>query len=352
MKRTDFLKMKILIIKIGALGDVLRTTFIAKGLKEKYPHSAITWLTKENAASILLNNPFVDKIVVWEQRDALLKNDFDWLISLDDEEEVCAFASKIKTRKLQGAYRDSAGKRQYTPDVEAWFGMGILRPEERGGKKKADELKKLNRRTFQEIYAEMFDSKGVCETKPLLFLTVEELLWGKEYFEQYQIPEKNKIIGVNSGAGARWELKMMSKEKSATVCRELAKNKKNTIFLLGGLDEEERNKDIKSRCPEENIIFIRPTTDIRKFASIINCCDLLITSDSLALHIALALGKQTLVFFGPTSPWEIEMFGLGEKIFKESDCLCCYQQTTEKKPSCIDLVTTQDILKAVKKRLS
>ncbi|MEK6867456.1 MAG: hypothetical protein AABX98_01400, partial [Nanoarchaeota archaeon] len=45
------------------------------------------------------------------------------------------------------------------------------------------------------------------------------------------------------------------------------------------------------------------------------------------------------------------MFGLGEKVYKESDCLCCYKKTTEKKPSCIDLVTPQDILEAVEKRL-
>lgn len=346
--------MKILIIKLGALGDVLRTTFVARGLKEKYGlQSQITWLTKQNAASLLLNNPYVDKIVTWEQRDVLLKEEYDLAIALDDEEEVCAFAAqwKEKTKRFQGAYQDNNGKRRYTKDVEQWFGMGILRPEEEGGKEKADVLKTANRKTFQEIYAKMFDINGT-ETKPLLFLTGEELQWEQEYFKQHHIPEKNKIIGINSGAGARWMLKMISKEKIAVVCRELVKNKKNTLLLLGGIDEEERNKAIKGMCPEENILFIKPTEDIRKFASMINRCDLLVTTDSLALHVGLALDKKTLAYFGPTSPWEIEMFGRGKKIYKESDCLCCYKKTTETNPSCIDRLMPEDIINPAEEMLA
>ncbi len=337
------------------MGDVLRTTFVARGLKEKYGTTCqITWLTKENAVSILVNNPYIDEMVEWMQRNILLTKEFDWVFSLDDEEEVCAFAAecKKKTKRFQGAYIDTDEKRRYTKDVEQWFGMGILRPEEEGGKEKADALKAMNRKTFQEIYTEMFGIRDACETKPLLFLTVKELQWGQDRIKQYQIPGKNTILGVNASAGTRWELKMMSEEKTAVVCKELAKNKRNTLLLLGGIDEEERNMVIKSMCPEENIIFIRPTTDIRKFASIINKCDLLITTDSLALHIGLALNKKTLVYFGPTSPWEIEMFGLGKKIYKESDCLCCYKKTTDKKPSCIDRLMPEDILKPAEEMLA
>jgi hypothetical protein len=43
------------------------------------------------------------------------------------------------------------------------------------------------------------------------------------------------------------------------------------------------------------------------------------------------------------------MFGLGDKIFKQNECLCCYKQTSDTKPSCIDLITEQDILNSAKK---
>ena len=342
--------MHVLIIKLGALGDVLRTTFVAKGIKEKYTKSTITWLTKENAEEILTNNPFVDTIITWEQRDLLYGKHFDWVLSLDDEEEVCAFAFAMDTERLQGAYLQNT-KRMYTPDVEAWFGMGLLRPEERGGKAEADRLKAANRRTFQDIYAEMFDIKQCAQRKPILELNLEELNYGQEIAEKEGVNKQNTVIGINPGAGIRWELKMLSVEKTAEICNTLAQNPNNKILLLGGLDEAERNKKIKALCPSPNIIYVEPVASIRTFASVINVCDIVITADSLALHIAHAGEKQVIAFFGPTSPWEIEMFNKGTKIFKESDCLCCYKKTTDKKPSCIERIEIQDLLTPTQKMI-
>ncbi len=342
--------MKILIIKLGALGDVLRTTFIARGLKEKYKGCHITWLTKETPEPILFCNSFIDESVVWSKREILKNKAFDWIISLDDEQDVCEFAAELKhhAKKFQGAYAED-GKKTYTEDVALWFGMGILRPEEQGGKQEADKRKAANRLTFQEIYARMFGIEATKDRKPMLILNEKEKEYGKKLLLTYGITEKDNVIGINSGAGVRWLLKMMSIESTAKLCHQLAKDNKNILFLLGGVDEKERNMKIKEACPEKNIIFIEPIGDIRAFAAIINQCHEIITSDSLALHIALALNKKTLAYFGPTSPWEIEMFGLGEKVYKESDCLCCYKQTTDKKPSCIDLVTPEDIVIALEK---
>lgn len=333
--------MKILIIKMGALGDVLRTTFVAAGIKEKYTSSHITWLTKENAEEILKNNPSIDRILTWNHRTEVLTKQFDGVLSLDDEVEVCAFASKIKTKKLQGAYLNN-GKRMYTPDVEQWFGMGLLRPEEKGGKAKADELKKLNRRTFQEIYAEMFGISETHNKKPILHLTPHELRYAEPILTK--VKPHSILIGINSGAGIRWKLKMLSIEKTAEVCNSLAQDTSNTILLLGGCDELERNQSIKSLCPSDNIILVEPTKSIREFASIINLCKIIITSDSLALHLSHALDKYTIGFFGPTSPWEVDMFGKGVCVYKESDCLCCYKKTTETKPDCIERIMPMDII--------
>jgi len=333
--------MKVLIIKLGALGDVLRTTFVARGIKEKYTPVHITWLTKENAEEILTNNVYIDEIIFWNKRMSLCNQEFDWILSLDDEEEVCTFAAQLHAKKFQGAYSKD-GKQQYTPDVDAWFGMGLLRSEEQGGKAKADELKANNRRTFQEIYSDMFDIKETANKRPILNLTLEELQYAEPILAQ--IKPQSTIIGINPSAGMRWELKMLSVEKTAEICNALAKDTSRTILLLGGSDEQERNRKIKALCPQENILFIEPTKSIKQFASIINLCDSIITADSLALHIAIALEKETIAFFGPTSPWEIDMFCQGTKVYKESDCLCCYNKTTDKKPSCIERIMPEDII--------
>src|ERR1035437_4466871 len=57
---------KILIIKLDAIGDVLRTTSILHSLKKEYPNSNITWLTKIASKDIFKNNTFVDTLLFFE----------------------------------------------------------------------------------------------------------------------------------------------------------------------------------------------------------------------------------------------------------------------------------------------
>src|SRR3989344_1404049 len=94
--------MKILIIKIGALGDVLRTSFIAQTLKDKYrkTNPKIFWLTSQPASQFFINNPYVDKLIISEERDKLKKINFDLVINFEESKEDCRFASLLKTEKL------------------------------------------------------------------------------------------------------------------------------------------------------------------------------------------------------------------------------------------------------------
>ena len=43
------------------------------------------------------------------------------------------------------------------------------------------------------------------------------------------------------------------------------------------------------------------------------------------MHIALALRRKTICLIGPTSPSEIDVYEIGEKIVAESNCICCYR---------------------------
>ena len=72
-----------------------------------------------------------------------------------------------------------------------------------------------------------------------------------------------------------------------------------------------------------------------------------VSADTLAMHIALALGRRTVILFGPTSAPEIELFGLGKKIFPDMDCLACYKTTCDFVPNCMQLITADMVKDAV-----
>jgi heptosyltransferase-2 len=59
-----------------------------------------------------------------------------------------------------------------------------------------------------------------------------------------------------------------------------------------------------------------------------------------------------VVLFGPTSAAEIDMYGLGEKVIPDMNCLACYKPTCDFVPNCMDLITTDMVEAAVERQLS
>ena len=74
------------------------------------------------------------------------------------------------------------------------------------------------------------------------------------------------------------------------------------------------------------------------------------TGDTLTMHLSLALGRRTVVLFGPTSAPEIELYGLGEKVVPQMECLGCYKPTCDFVPNCMDLITTDMVEAAVERQ--
>ena len=75
------------------------------------------------------------------------------------------------------------------------------------------------------------------------------------------------------------------------------------------------------------------------------------TGDTLAMHLSLALGKRTIVLFGPTSASEIELYGLGEKVVPDMTCLSCYKTACDFAPNCMDLISVEMVERAVSRQL-
>ena len=306
----------ILILKTAALGDVLRTTAILPGLAQRHPGVPISWLTAPSAFDLIRTHPLVAEVVAREQ---IPPRDWIRVISLDDEEEMCALASRLRTARLSGAHLGPDGRRAYTPDVAPWFDMGLLSVH---GKAEADRLKLANQKSQPRIYAEML---GIEMGKPALHLPESARAAARE------LPGDLPLVGLNTGAGGRWAGKQLPVERTVELAGAIAKAKQGKVrfLVLGGAAEAERNRAIVAglRAHPARPEFVDAGTDhpLLDFAALIERCMLLVTSDSLALHMGIALGRRIVVFFAPTSAAEIELYGLGEKVLSTSSDYCSYR---------------------------
>src|SRR5690606_6565214 len=97
----------------------------------------------------------------------------------------------------------------------------------------------------------------------------------------------------------------------------------------GGPEERERNRGLRAALERhaDELAVLDAGTDngLLEFAALVDACDLLVTSDSLALHVALARGVPLVAFFAPTSADEIELYGLGEKVRSTAPDYCSYR---------------------------
>lgn len=330
--------MNILLVKTGALGDVVRTTSLIPALKRTF-NAHITWLTSYDAFPLIRHDMrFASDLInrqsrVWNSLYNIPYH-YDWIINLEDDIEISKKLQVVKADKYSGAVL--LGKHvTYTPDLEDWFGMGILRPQSRGGLEVANKFKKANTRTYYELLYSGLGLELPIE-KPQIFFPQKP---------KYQLKKYGVIVGLNTGAGGRWKYKSLGIVKTVELAKKLAANSIQ-VLLLGGNAEQERNLLI---AQEANSPFVQPFNtdgDLHYFASVISQCDAVVSSDSLAMHLAVAVGTPVVAFFGPTSGAEIDLFGNGIKIETQLPCGRCYLSSCNVRSHCMENMNVDELYNA------
>lgn len=337
----DPIRERILIIKLDAVGDVLRTTSILEGLKEKYPQSRITWLTMEDSLELFKNNPLVDEVLCYST-ESLFRiglEGYDLVINLDVAPRSARLAEASKGKsKIGYGYSPSGYVYPFNKEAQRWYEMGVF-----------DDIKKANTKTYQTIMLE------ICGLNPrshdlILNLTDEEKGFARKFAEKNGITGGRFIIGLNTGAGSRWRHKKWTVEGYLELIGLLHREFSPHILLFGGPLEVDRNRFLAEKSPC-GVIDTGCGNTLREFASLINLCNLVVTGDTLALHIAVALKKRVVVLLGPTSGAEIDFYGRGEKIVPSLECVCCYRQDCDITPTCMESIRSEDVMAAVRRLL-
>jgi heptosyltransferase-2 len=330
------IKYKILIVKLDAVGDVLRTTALLPPLKEKYQNSHITWCTRKNAKELFKENPFVNETIIVED-DAyfrLKSEEFDLVINCDTSKISSSIASMANGKERAGFVLNKKGFVETTSkEAEQWLLMSAF-----------DDVKNANVKTYQKIMYEIV--KLDAEVVPPV-LKIHENIKTKiiNRSASWKYDKDKFTIGLNIGVGEKWPSKGLPLKRWKEVILKLKKEDAN-LFLLGGPDEIEKVKELKKEF--NFLIDTGCDNSLLEFAAIVDLCDLIITADTLALHIATALNKKIIALFGPTSISEIELYGKGEKLISPDGCKCFYNKYCKEKISCMGKISAEMILNALR----
>lgn len=316
--------MRILIVKHGALGDVVRTSYFAGALKAKFgAQLELAWVTSRAALPLLADNPHIDRL---STSFADFRDDtFDVVYSLDDEAPVVEAVARLQAKRVSGAFLD-CGKLSYTADAAEWFDMGLL---SKFGKARADELKKHNARGHAEIFQRIF---AVDAVRPEFFLSAE----GKAAAMSF-LPGRGALVGINPYAGGRWPSKEIRDDELYALIQAIGERQvfaePVTVVLFGAGEDRLRNEALAARVAagpvHQDIVVADTDASLMTLAGYISRMDLMISSDSLAMHLAISQSVPTLVFFSPTSAAEIDAFGRCEKVVSLAPDYCSYAKNCD-----------------------
>ncbi len=333
----DRVETRLLLVKLAAMGDVLRTTSLLPAIHRRWPNAHVTWVTNPESVPLLERNPGIDRVVAFRGGAApveVLSERYDVVVNPDAAPESCAIAHLARSGHRVGFAFDERGAPVPLSDgARAWMEMGL-----------SDTLKRDNRRTYQDLMADVLEVDYRREP-PVLELTDDELAKGREVARLHAPAEDRLLVGLNTGAGGRWRFKRWTEEGYVELIRRLGADG-HRVLLLGGPAEAERNARLV-QASRGVAVDGGSDNDVRTFAGLVQACDVMVTGDTLAMHVALARRVPAVVLFGPTSLHEIDVFDRGERLAPDLDCLVCYKMDCDFEPNCMESITVDEVHDAV-----
>lgn len=318
-------KNKILIIKLGAIGDVIRTTPLLHKLFTEYPSSEIWWLTY--TPDVVPSQ--VNKVLKFNSESILHleETEFDIVINLDKDNQACALAKRIKSNNLYG-FTLKDGKPSPANDLALdKFITGLF-----------DDANKENNKSYLE---EMFE---ICGLK----------FKGEEYILEY---DKNikwdlnaggmKVVGLNTGCGDRWVSRLWPDNYWLELIRQI-QNAGYYPLLLGGSQEHDRNEYFSK---ETGAVYLGHFP-LQNFISLVNQCDVVVTAVTMALHIAIGLKKRIALINNIFNPREFELYGRGEINSPDKECTCFFSPRCHNKDYfCLESLHPDKIMLSINRLL-
>lgn len=313
----------ILIIKLGAIGDVIRTTPLLHKLKELHPRARIWWLTLTpevvpRIVDVVL--PFTPQTLA-----ALQATRFDLLINLDKDREACGLTASLQATVKHGFTMKNGKAAPADEYAVAKYMTGVF-----------DDLNKENTRSYVEEIFEICGMKFAGEKYILDSFGDRGYTW--------KLPKKKKIVGLNTGCGGRWTSRLWPEKYWVDLAKKL-KKAGYVPLLLGGEQEHEKNKRLAKKSGARYLGHF----PLDQFINLVDQCHLVVTAVTMAMHITIGLGKRIVLFNNIFNKNEFELYGLGEILEPDFDCPCYFSPVCPN--NCMQYIYVDQVLLSCKHSL-
>jgi heptosyltransferase-2 len=328
---------RILFIRIDRIGDAVLSTPALESLKQAFPDTELVVLASISNHSLLLHNPYVDKVLVYDRNKSLgdkiriiyRLRTYGFDLAVDPYAD---YGLKTALIALLSGAKARIGYPSY--GRELFFNLNAPRV--------------AKDKHFIDLTLDVLKPLGVNSKgkKPEIFLTEDEKKWARNWLTA-RGAGKRAIVGIHPGG--HYETQRWLPKSFADVAYKLKRNGDYDVIFFGGPGDEGLVDYICAMTNAEVLTYV--ADDLRRFAALLCSCGILICNNSGPLHIAVALDIPTISFMGPTNKDRWIPIGENHKVLRIDSLPCigcnlgyCKIGTHD----CMRLITSSMVIEGVK----
>jgi len=347
---------KILVLRLSAVGDVLRTLLAVKALKEHYPSSLIAWIVEEPSKSLLESQPEIDEVILFPRKR--------WVEGIKSPTKMW--------RTVREVWRFILDMRRRRFDIVLDF-HGILKsgflsflsgsPKRVGFDRRTSregsflfsnikvKLPQQRMSRFKKSFA-LLKAVGleINDFNTRLTIPPKDREYVESFFNTLPVKFKRPLIAIHPGTSPKTLNKRWMPDRYAQLADYLVRDLHATVLFTWGPGELEQVKGIQKEMEESSVLGPK-TESLTQLGEIYRRCDLYVGGDTGPMLIASIMGIPAVVIFGGTDPILYEPLGHHINVGKEVGCNPCREWSC-RDVTCLKAISVDDVLKATREILS
>lgn len=321
----------VLIIKPGAIGDLLQLTPVIRALKEEYPEAAVSVLVgTRGTAALFAHNPGVRETIVFDRRGEhrspggflrlfreVRRHGFDVILNFQRSNLKAWLLAAAAMPCRVHVYRKARGRVIHAVDNH----LEILAPLGIDPRGRSRDLEFVPGPGAERFASGLFRAEGL---------------------------DGKKVVALNPGASHavnRW-----GTERFALLADRIADDGRARPVIVGGPEDEPLGRDILARS-HSNPLTLAGKTDLPGLGAVLRRCAVLVSGDTGPMHMATAVGTRVVALFGAADPDRTGPVGPGHTVLKARDvsCVPCRSRTCghERYLECMERIGVDEVFAAV-----
>jgi heptosyltransferase-1 len=347
---------RVLVLRLSAVGDVIRTLPAVKALKERAPTSSITWIVEEPSQAFVESQPEVDEVVLFPRKR--------WTRGIKSLRGIWGTVGEMRR------FVKDLRRREFDVvlDFHGILKSGVLsflsgspkrigydrRSTKEGNFLFSNAKVKLPRERISRFERNLALLKGMGlelkDPKYSLHIPPGDREYVASFFKASSAPLRRPLVAIHPGTSRKALFKQWMPDRYAQLADRLVRELNTSVLFTWGNGELEEVEGIRKEMKEPS--FLGPRTEsLTRLGEVYRNCDLYIGGDTGPMHIASLMGIPVVVIYGPTDPVENEPFGNHIKVRKEVGCNPCHEYSC-KRLVCIKAISADEVFKATKEILS